>query len=277
MTAEDAETPAETGAPDKTIAPNGQLEGSAVEVVRSNFPGAVEVLSVEEWAERIRRPRARAVGDLVHMGVELLACKASVKHGQFLDVLRRAEVDVRTAEMLMQVARHPILENRAVHESLPPAVRTLYELSRLPEDGLTSAIEVGVINPGLTTEDAAGLLERWQSMQTKQLPPRGQGDRAPIVRPHVDEEPEPTRPPTAREVLQARVNEAILQMADGARMINQGLLKVAGPIDHAETWALIRDDERVQQALDTLRHHVHSKLHDLLVVLEGPDAVGRES
>jgi hypothetical protein len=51
---------------------------------------------------------------------------------------------MRTAQMLMAVARHSVLSNTAHGRLLPPSWRTLYELTKLDNDALLAHVCPGI-------------------------------------------------------------------------------------------------------------------------------------
>jgi len=70
----------------------------------------------------------------------------------------------RATQMLRRLADHPIVSSHANHGSLPPCWRTLYELTKVPDDLLQSALADGRIHPELQRKDIRG--------QILGLPPR---------------------------------------------------------------------------------------------------------
>ena len=64
----------------------------------------------------------------------------------------------KTAIRLMAIANHPQLSNGAHVHHLPPSWGTLYELTKLPEPILKSAIADGLITPELQRSEVKALL-----------------------------------------------------------------------------------------------------------------------
>jgi hypothetical protein len=60
-----------------------------------------------------------------------------------------AGMNPRVAQMFMRIARHPVISNANSYSHLPPALHSLYELSRLEQDRLEVALESGTV--GQTT------------------------------------------------------------------------------------------------------------------------------
>lgn len=64
----------------------------------------------------------------------------------------------RTAELFMQVTRHPALSNPNNYSHLPPTLNALTTLSRLPEANLQMAIDKHKIAPYMTISEARALV-----------------------------------------------------------------------------------------------------------------------
>ena len=103
------------------------------------------------WANRIRRRFSDAVEAILDVGMDLIAAKRELPHGEFEKmVLEDLGWHSSTARRLMAIARHPVLGNRAHVHVLPPSWGTLYELTKLPAPALTKAIREGRITPELS-------------------------------------------------------------------------------------------------------------------------------
>lgn len=121
----------------------------------------------EYWAERIRKKLGESAQNVIDAGRLLIEAKAKVGHGNFermfLDhddpVSDPLPFSIRYAQMLMAIGNSNCWVSKANHGSLlPPSPRTLYELSRLPEDLAVAAIEDGRINPAMERREARDLL-----------------------------------------------------------------------------------------------------------------------
>ena len=101
------------------------------------------------WASRASSPP----GALSSTGKQQLA------HGEFIVwVENDLQLGERTAQMLMIVAKHPVLANPNHWFGFPPSWRTLYELSHIRPPRMLQLIASGEIHPGMTREEAAALL-----------------------------------------------------------------------------------------------------------------------
>lgn len=120
--------------------------------------------TAEDFVARITSEWRRAVASIVGCGTLLLEAKDGLAHGEFG---RMIEADLpfgrRTAEKLMEIARHPVLAD-ATHEShLPASWTTLHKLSRIAPPELARMIESGEVNPDTGRDDPVfgGGEDRW--------------------------------------------------------------------------------------------------------------------
>jgi hypothetical protein len=115
----------------------------------------------ETYAHEISLAWRKAVDSIFETGRILLEAKEGpyrLNHGAFQAMVRtRLPFSERTAQMLMRIARHPILSNANHGSLLPPSWRTLYALTKVPDDKLIEHIRDGTINPKLERKDVAAL------------------------------------------------------------------------------------------------------------------------
>lgn len=121
----------------------------------------------EYWAERIRKKLGESAQNVIDAGRLLIEAKAKVGHGNFERMFSDHDdpvadplpFSVKTARQLMSVADADCwISKRYQGSVLPSSWRTLYELSRLPEDLAVAAISDGRINPEMERRDARDLL-----------------------------------------------------------------------------------------------------------------------
>lgn len=125
--------------------------GGALHVVTGRTP--------EQWANVIRVHLGQTVAGIVQVGRDLIEAKADLAHGEWLPMLAQAGIEDSTARRFMAIARHPVLADRGNATILPSGdVTSLYQLSRLPEDRLTAAIEAGQVRPDMPRKDALALV-----------------------------------------------------------------------------------------------------------------------
>jgi len=118
-----------------------------------------EPQTVAEWVDFIAEPWwDKEVLGIVETGKRLIMAKEKAEHGKWLKILESKTLfGERTAQCLMSIARHPVLSNPHMCAVLPRAWRTLYELSRIPENFLLEYIQDGKVHPELTTREALDL------------------------------------------------------------------------------------------------------------------------
>jgi hypothetical protein len=136
---------------------------------------------LQKWADRITRRYGKLVADVLALGNELTRIKARCPHGNFERmfsgdvhaVANPVPFGIRTAQMFMAIANHPILSQASHGTHLPNSYRTLYELSRLSTSVLTKALEERLIHPEMERQDVGLLKEpREQARQVARTSPR---------------------------------------------------------------------------------------------------------
>jgi hypothetical protein len=114
-----------------------------------------------DWATRINATWRKSVEHIIETGRLLREAKAELGHGNWCGLFSARGFDgavpftVRTAQMLMVIADHPVLSDANHGTHLPPCWRTLYELSSVPDDELIHLIEDGTVHPGMMRKDVA--------------------------------------------------------------------------------------------------------------------------
>ena len=140
------------------------------------IPGAVSDAQLQQWADNVTRRYRTVVANVVAIGHELTGIKAQCPHGSFermfaghpQAVATPIPFSIRTGEMFMAVAKHPILSKAHPGAFLPTSWRVLYELTRLPPAVLTQALKEGQIYPEMQRQDVQRL-----------HPPRARSGRLP--------------------------------------------------------------------------------------------------
>lgn len=120
-----------------------------------------EVLPADAWtpeqaAEHVRESWQNAVEGIIETGQRLIEAKARVGHGGWLPTVERLPFSERTAQILMQVARHPDLPNPQHVAHLPASWGTLGVLAQLPPGEIPKRIEAHQITPELDRATAQG-------------------------------------------------------------------------------------------------------------------------
>jgi hypothetical protein len=116
-----------------------------------------------QWASRINAEWRKSVVAIIETGRLLIEAKDALGRGEWGNLFSSRGFDglvpftIRTAQMLMVIAEHPILTNAKFISHLPPSWGTLYELACMPDDELLSELEHGGIHPAMTRKDVKNL------------------------------------------------------------------------------------------------------------------------
>jgi len=113
------------------------------------------------WSTRFNANWRHTAESFINAGRILLAAKEgenALPHGEFLKMVEEdLACSPRTAQRLMEIARHPVLSNTDHGSHLPPSWRTMSELASLPAEIVEAKIKDGTINPKMQRKDAFGL------------------------------------------------------------------------------------------------------------------------
>jgi hypothetical protein len=109
----------------------------------------------EYFDKRLNELRVNDVANIIERGRVLAEAKDELDHGSFEATVKR-HFDLSTARMYRIVAAHPVLSNRCHVNALPPSLRTLYELTKLPAAVLHAKLQDGSINARLERKAVAG-------------------------------------------------------------------------------------------------------------------------
>jgi hypothetical protein len=89
--------------------------------------------------------------------------KDELDHGEFLAMIEdKLPFGARTAQMLMGIAKHPIIGNAKYISHLPPSWGTLYELTKIPDEELKQMIAEGRINSELERKAVDDVLKTFR-------------------------------------------------------------------------------------------------------------------
>jgi hypothetical protein len=113
-----------------------------------------------DYVKRIKAALGKSVVGFIEAGRELTKAKKDLDaHGEWMPLV---EVDlgmsISMADRLMKIGSHPILSKSAHGPNLPPAWRTIYELTKVPPHRLEAKLKDGTINPQMGRKDVAELL-----------------------------------------------------------------------------------------------------------------------
>lgn len=107
-----------------------------------------------DFAEKFCTIWRSTTESIIAAGRILLEAKSVLAHRTFTAMIE-ADLPVapRTAQDLMQIAKHPVLANPKHASLLPPAWSTLAQLAKIDEERLEKAIEAGQITPTMKRSD----------------------------------------------------------------------------------------------------------------------------
>jgi hypothetical protein len=127
-----------------------------------------ENYTAQDHADIVLRLLDRIASDTILIGEQLAQAKERLDHGEWLRMFKGHPTPVerplpfgaRTGQMLMKIAAHPVLSDANHGSHLPTSWRTLYELTRLPEEMLKKALDAALIGPGMTRSQVTQLRVR---------------------------------------------------------------------------------------------------------------------
>ena len=120
-----------------------------------------ELASADDFTSAITKRWQDSVLAIIDVGKLLLGAKAALPHGEFGSMVESDKVPfgTSTARRLMVIAEHSILSKRAHVHVLPPSWRTVYELTRAPDEAITLWLTDGTIHPEMERKDVVALLK----------------------------------------------------------------------------------------------------------------------
>jgi hypothetical protein len=119
----------------------------------------------QNWITAINEAFGFSTGWALKAGALLTEAKAQLGHGQWgcLFGTGKLKFGQRTAELLMEVWRHPSFRNPKNFASLPKAWSALHALAKLPGDFVDQAIANGSIHSEMKLSDARKLV--WSALR----------------------------------------------------------------------------------------------------------------
>lgn len=114
---------------------------------------------VDVWVERIKAAIRKSFAGTMEAGRVLIDAKAALPHGAWLEAVKKAHLDKRSAQVWMRVARNPRFANASRDSLLPASPVTLDAIARLPEGLYQSLLAQGVINPAVTANTVREILK----------------------------------------------------------------------------------------------------------------------
>jgi len=181
-------------------------KSSALTALTPEQEAVVDMAMAKQFAGRIKATWTTTsqnyVTGIVKVGSLLVEARDTLDHGCFGSMIKdKLPFGPRTGQMLMCIAEHPVISNANHGSHLPPCWRTLYELTKIPNEILLAKIEDGTINPALERKDVAKLIakppaqpeEAHDKMDYEEWLSRCQGDLLP------SEPPKPFKLPKLRD------------------------------------------------------------------------------
>jgi len=121
--------------------------------------------TVDEFATRIRTNWRKLAEGIIETGKLLIKAKEVLGHGQWQTMFdennpNRLPFGDRTAQMLMQIAKHPIISNPKFISVLPASWGTLHKLADLPDKALEAMLADGTISADTTSKEVDELRKK---------------------------------------------------------------------------------------------------------------------
>ena len=136
------------------------MAGTREQTIPMREPQAIlsNARSPQEFEALIQGAWQKETGRILEVGKLLLQAREQLLPAVFKGL--RLPFKARMAQMLAKIAANPVLADPANHGSLPPCWRTLYELTKVPSNELRSAIDTGLVHPGMQRKDVNSLRGR---------------------------------------------------------------------------------------------------------------------
>jgi hypothetical protein len=111
------------------------------------------------WANRINGHLRKSVEEIVQAGLDLTEARDELAPQRKYTAMveEQLQITLRTAEMLMKIASHPVLSDPNHGSVLPTSWRTLSELALLPPKIVEARIADHTINPEMQRKDVVKL------------------------------------------------------------------------------------------------------------------------
>lgn len=157
---------------------------------------STELLEIQRIGAEITTHWQKSVESILEVGHLLLQAKSALAHGNFVVMIEeQTPFSIRTAQMLMKVAHHPVLANAQHVALLPPSWGTLAELARVEPADLEQAIAAGTVRPDMSKNDTREVVYRVPQRRKAEQEAREREEYERKVRAERGPEPERTPPP----------------------------------------------------------------------------------
>src|SRR6516164_9651329 len=101
----------------------------------------------EYFDQKLGELRERDIESILARGQLLIEAHEELERGSYEATVKR-HMDLGDARKYRIIAAHPVISNRGHVHALPPSMRTLYELTRLPHDVLQAKLRTAASTRG---------------------------------------------------------------------------------------------------------------------------------
>jgi Protein of unknown function (DUF3102) len=118
-----------------------------------NMHGTLNNSDFNALAKQIAAEWRNAAASIIETGRLLIKAQKKVGYGHWGDFVAKLPFGDRTANRLMEIARHPVLSNPTHVSKLPPSWGTLHRLTSLPDRELKQFLSNGTVNSETQRKD----------------------------------------------------------------------------------------------------------------------------
>jgi hypothetical protein len=120
----------------------------------------IRISPIDLHVAKITTTWRKAAESIIETGRLLIRAKGELKHGQFGEMIAdKLPFKSRTAQMLMEIAKHHVISNAKFASVLPPSWSTLYAITKLPvpESEMERMLSNGTIHSEMQRRDVEAL------------------------------------------------------------------------------------------------------------------------
>jgi len=129
----------------------------------------VPLVKKRDWHyfdQQLAELNSRDVETAIARGRVLIEMKEELEHGSFEATVKR-HMSTTAAQRLMKIAGHPVISKAAHGPLLPASWRTLYELTKLPDETIIAKLKDGTINPKTERSDVIAIQDQGNPRRDK--------------------------------------------------------------------------------------------------------------
>lgn len=116
---------------------------------------------MDELAARANAAWRQSVESVIECGRILIEAKRKVGHGNWMKFVEKLDFTHRTAERLIEIAKHPVLSNPTHVSNLPRSWGTLHRLTYVEQSDLEALLKDGTVNCETERKDVDALIARF--------------------------------------------------------------------------------------------------------------------